>query len=127
MRQFIWICHIPQRRKRKPSQAGLNVFSVLSWWFHINSIPALLSSHVRLLHAFSFPFDLPFIKRQYVNIPGGEQAVLAVYSTVSAPTGCNGPSGSAAAIQLNNQIVRRLWLGLIRLSKSRVHVVCVWL
>lgn len=122
MRQFIWICHIPQRRKREPSPAGLNVFSRVSWWFHINSIPALSSSHVSLMHAFSFPFDPPFINRLYVNSPRGDQNVLAVYSTT---TGCNGPSGSPASIQLNNQIVKGLCLGLIRLSRSSVHVVCV--
>ena len=125
MRQFIWICHIPPRRHRETSPAGLNVFSRVSQWFHINWIPALSSSHVRRLHAFSSPFDLPFINRLYVNSSRGEQNVLAFYS---APTGCNGPSGSPASIQLNNQIVRRLWLRLIRLSKSSVHVVCVcWL
>lgn len=108
-----------EKKKKKTSPAGLNVFSKVFWWFHINSVPALSSSHVRLSHAFSFPFDLPFISRQYVNSPETERAVLAVYS---APTGCNGPSGSPAAIQLNNQIVGRLYLRLIRLSKSSVHV-----
>ena len=124
MRQFIWICHIPQRRTRKTSQAGLNVFSKVSQWFHINSVPALSCSHVRLSHAFSLPFDPPFINRQYVNSSRGEQVVSAVWS---AHTGCNRRSGSAASIQLNNQIARRLCLRLIRLSKSSVQAVCVWL
>lgn len=111
---------LEEEKKKKP----LKLFSRVSWWFHINWIPSFSSSHVRLSHAFSFSFDLPFINRQYVNSPRGEQAVLAVYG---ATTACNGPSGSPASIQLNNQIVRRLCLGLIGLCKSSVHVVCVWL
>ena len=92
--------------------------------FHINSVPALSCSHVRLSHAFSLPFDPPFINRQYVNSSRGKLVVSAVWS---APAGCNRRSGSAASIQLNNQIVRRLCLRLIRLSKSSVHAVCMWL
>lgn len=69
---------------------------------------------------FPFLFDLFFISRQYVNIPRGEQADLAVCST---PAGCNGSSGTPAAIQLNNQIVKELWVRLIRLSKISVHSV----
>lgn len=71
---------------------------------------------------FPFAFDLPFINTQFVNRPRGERALLAV---CSAATGCNGPSGSSAATQLNNQIARGLCLGLILLSKSSVHVECV--
>lgn len=78
--------------------------------------PTMCSSYMH----FPFLFDLFFISRQYVNIPWGEQADLAVCST---PAGCNGSSGTPAAIQLNNQIVKELWVRLIRLSKISVHSV----
>lgn len=82
----------------------------------------LSSSHVRLSHPFSLLFDLPFINRQYVYSPRGEQALLAVYG---ASPGCNGPSGSPASIQLNNQIIRRLCPRLISLCKSSPRELCV--